>query len=231
MVSRIGLLVLVATLILAGLVIALIGQQRVFVDAETVGRGRSVSVALTAKDNPAEPLPSVEATPSPVSFATGSPVGAATASTATATVPILAKEPPAPTPLLVATPTSTGRSPDPTPGSAAKPVPAQAAPAPTPPAASTAKTPVAVTSLGRVVGNGCYAGHKEGDQWPEVVASVKGVVTCSNDSYYFKPAPFSADNPLANTIVAFYGNRAAGSMGILGEHPLPELERRLREQA
>ena len=42
--------------------------------------------------------------------------------------------------------------------------------------------------LGEVVGEGCYDHYDEGDNWPQLVDGVEGVVTCSNNYYYFQPA-------------------------------------------
>ena len=42
--------------------------------------------------------------------------------------------------------------------------------------------------LGEVVGEGCYDHYDEGEHWPQLVDGVEGVVTCSNNYYYFQPA-------------------------------------------
>ena len=42
--------------------------------------------------------------------------------------------------------------------------------------------------LGEVVGEGCYDHYEEGQHWPQLVDGVEGVVTCSNNYYYFLPA-------------------------------------------
>ncbi|MFH1485130.1 MAG: hypothetical protein ABIH46_03580 [Chloroflexota bacterium] len=143
---------------------------------------------------------------------------------------------PTPTPMAI---------PSPTPPPAATPCADCAtnnAAAPLPERTPTPKTqnPVPTASKpppARIVGEGCYAHHKEGASWPEVVDGVEGVVTCSNNYYYFRPAApaktetFPADSPLARTIICYYGNRVATSMGILAHYPLEELEARLLKQA
>lgn len=90
--------------------------------------------------------------------------------------------------------------------------------------------------MGTIVGEGCYAFYEEGANWPEIIDVVEGVVTCSNNYYRFEPsAPVdsvgAAGSYFTDTIITYYGNRAAPSMGILGQHSLQELETKLREQA
>ena len=45
------------------------------------------------------------------------------------------------------------------------------------------------------------------------------------------PPPSTGALPLADTVVCYYGNRAAASLGVLGEFSLPELEAKLRSRA
>ncbi|MBI4497533.1 MAG: hypothetical protein HY689_06525 [Chloroflexi bacterium] len=149
--------------------------------------------------------------------------------TATAVPARTPAPPPAPTPRPERTPTPS-----------ATPTPTLASPQPAP--APRTLAPTYDPQLGRIVGEGCSAYYDEGAHWPEMVGGVEGVVTCSQNYYYFQPSqPETApvritpkptqNEQIRNTIVCYYGNRVAASMGILGQFPLEELARRLRELA
>lgn len=220
MVSRISLLLLSAIFLVS--VVAVATFQGATPDTEVAQVDIPASVALSTRQTPTETTPSVapEAPRVPTPSPTPVPRAASTPSP-----PSKAPSTPTSTPVTAA---ALAPTPEPAPPRTATP-----APAPPPPLSTPTARPAlpSSASLGRVVGSGCFPAHKEGDQWPETVNGVSGVVTCSNDYYYFRSAPPPAEKLFANTIVTFYGNRAAGTMGILGEHPLPELERRLRAQA
>ena len=87
--------------------------------------------------------------------------------------------------------------------------------------------------LGRPIDTGCSAIFEEGDRWPQTIDGVDGEVTCSGDVYYFWPIRY--DPPLKNstlnrnTMLCLYGNRAASSMGALGELTLEQGAQRLEE--
>lgn len=177
-------------------------------DNEVLADLPKTSPTLSATDSPTPvPSPSPALTTSPTAALTTSPSTAVTSSptaavTSSPSTTLASSSTPAPSPS--ATPTS---SPLPGPGQ-------------------------------KVLSVGCYDSHREGDTWPELVYGVEGTVRCSQNQYIFKPrfsfpleSPRPAPNPLANTIVTFYGNRAAGSMGIIGEYSLEQLETRLKSLA
>ena len=91
----------------------------------------------------------------------------------------------------------------------------------------------AQATLGRPIGTGCSAIFEEGDRRPQTIDGVEGEVTCSGDVDYFWPIRY--DPPLKNstlnrnTMLCLYGNRAASSMGALGELTLEQGAQRLEE--
>lgn len=103
------------------------------------------------------------------------------------------------------------------------------------PALRTAVEPDPERGLGRQVGAGCLAEHAEGEQWPDRLGGMEGIVTCTEDRFHFWPVRHvqPRKHPLLqqNTVLCYYGNRVAGSMGILGQHSLQELERRMQRLA